>query len=171
MPDKNIHYEKCNLCHRACLVNRNEQHGYCGAGSNMLVSRAALHFWEEPIISGQNGSGAVFFSGCSMGCVFCQNRKISHGGVGKELSIDELSGVMLRLQGEGAHNINFVTPTHYVPSIARSLDIARDQGLIIPTVYNTGSFDTVETLKMLEGKVQIYLPDLKYALSDSARDR
>ncbi len=169
MPDKNIHYEKCNLCHRACLVNRNEQHGYCGVTSAMLVSRAALHFWEEPIISGQNGSGAVFFSGCSLGCVFCQNRKISHGGIGKELSSDELARVMLRLQDKGAHNINFVTPTHYAPSIARSLDIAREQGLTIPTVYNTGSFDTVETLKMLEGKIDIYLPDLKFYRAETAK--
>ena len=163
------HYEKCNLCHRACLVNRNTQKGYCGVGSAMLVSRAALHYWEEPIISGQCGSGTVFFSGCSLGCIFCQNRKISKGGIGKELSYEELSEVMLRLQRDGAHNINFVTPTHYVPSIARSIDIARERGFCIPTVYNTGSFDTVDTLKMLEGKIDIYLPDLKYYRSETAK--
>ena len=169
MAQENIHYKKCNLCHRACLVNRNERYGYCGVKSAMLVSRAALHFWEEPIISGQNGSGTIFFSGCSLGCVFCQNRKISHGGVGKELSCDELSRVMLRLQNEGAHNINFVTPTHYAPSIATAIDKAREGGLIIPTVYNTGSFDTVETLKMLEGKIDIYLPDFKFYRAETAK--
>ena len=169
MAHGNSHYEKCNLCHRLCSVNRNEKIGYCGVGSEMLVSRAALHYWEEPIISGQNGSGTIFFSGCSLGCTFCQNRKISRGGVGKPLSAKDLSEVMLRLQNEGAHNINFVTPTHYVPSIAEGIDIARDRGLSIPTVYNTGSFDTVETLKMLEGKIDIYLPDFKFYRAETAK--
>ena len=165
----NKHYEKCNLCHRTCGVNRSTTKGYCGVGSSMLVSRAALHYWEEPIISGTNGSGTVFFSGCSLGCVFCQNRRISRGGVGKELTPDNLCEIMLRLQNEGAHNINFVTPTHFAPSIAKSIDIARGKGLTIPTVYNTGSFDTVQTLKMLDGRIDIYLPDFKFYRAETAK--
>jgi putative pyruvate formate lyase activating enzyme len=121
-----------------------------------------MHFWEEPCISGQKGSGAVFFSGCSMGCVFCQNRDIALGSVGKDLSISQLADIYLKLQEDGAHNINLVTPTHFIPSIVASLELAKSKGLTIPIVYNTGSLETVEALHMLDGLIDVYLPDAKY---------
>lgn len=134
----------------------------------MRITRAALHYWEEPIISGERGSGTIFFSGCSLGCIYCQNRKISRSSVGKAVTPRELAEKMLVLEEEGAHNINLVTPTHFAPGIADAIRIARKMGLKIPIVYNTGSYDTVETLKSLEGLVDIYLPDLKYYRSESA---
>lgn len=162
-------YKTCNLCARACGVDRTGIGvGYCKSSDKMKITRAALHFWEEPIISGDRGSGTIFFSGCSLGCVFCQNRQISRSAVGREVTTDELASEMLRLLKEGAHNINFVTPTHFAPSIAKAVIIARSMGLSIPTVYNTGSYDTKETLRSLEGLMDIYLPDLKYYRSESA---
>ncbi len=158
----------CVLCPRECRVNRNAgQTGYCGQTSDIIAARAALHMWEEPCISGTNGSGAVFFSGCNLHCVFCQNYAISKTGymkdsIGKAVSISRLSEIYLELQEKGAHNINLVTPTHYIPQIIKSLDLAKKHGLRIPIVYNTGCYEKVETLRQLEGFVDIYLPDLKY---------
>ena len=128
----------------------------------MKVARAALHFWEEPCISGNNGSGAVFFSGCSLHCVFCQNEEISHGKVGQEITIEELAGLYIDLQNQGANNINLVTGTHYIPQIVESVTIARKNGLNIPIIYNTSGYETVESLRLLEGIVNTYLPDFKY---------
>jgi putative pyruvate formate lyase activating enzyme len=161
-------YIECNLCHRECSVNRYEKNGFCNTGAKMLVARAAPHMWEEPCISGTRGSGTIFFSGCSLSCVFCQNREISRGRVGREVGSHELANIMLRLQSEGVHNINFVTPTHFVPEIRDTVAIARDMGLKIPIVYNTGNYERLETLKSLSGTVDIYLPDAKYYLERSA---
>ena len=161
-------YENCNLCERRCAVNRNIRLGYCGMPSELYVSRAALHFWEEPLISGTRGSGTIFFSGCSLGCVFCQNSEISRGISGKKITTEHLAKIMLDLMHSGAHNINLVTPTHYAPTVREAILLAKSMGLSLPIVYNTGSFDTVETLKMLEGLVDIYLPDLKYLLPKTA---
>lgn len=162
-------YEHCNLCHRQCGINRYEAVGYCKCPAEPIVARAALHNWEEPIISGKNGSGAIFFSGCSLGCVFCQNREISDGSIGKKISENELSELMLNLEASGAHNINLVTPTHFVPSIKRAIILAKEKGLSVPIVYNTGSFDSIEALRELAGLVDIYMPDLKYYRADSAK--
>lgn len=162
--------EICSLCPRECNVDRdNGKTGYCGVGNTVKIARAALHMWEEPCISGSEGSGTVFFSGCNLGCVYCQNRDISRGQRGKEITIEELAEIFLKLQSEGANNINLVTPSHYVNQIIRALDIARLDGLKLPIVYNTGSYEKVETLKKLEGYVDIYLPDCKYYDSERAK--
>ena len=155
-------YENCHLCARNCGVNRHENLGYCRESSEIFLSRAALHMWEEPPISGTNGSGTIFFSGCSLSCVFCQNADISRGRSGRSVSISRLAEIMLELQNKGAHNINLVTPTHYIPSLAEAIPMARKMGLTIPIVYNTGSYDNVDALRTLSGLVDIYLPDLKY---------
>ena len=155
-------YENCRLCARNCGVNRTVSTGFCKATDEMYIARAALHYWEEPPISGTNGSGTLFFSGCSLSCVFCQNREISRGRTGKAVEIGRLADIMMELQSKGAHNINLVTPTHFVPSIVESIKLAKAKGLSLPIVYNTGSYDSLYTLKMLEGFVDIYLPDLKY---------
>jgi len=161
-------YAECTLCGRGCGVDRRVSLGFCSVPDRLYVSRAALHHWEEPPISGTRGSGTIFFSGCSLGCVFCQNREISRGRSGREISVLRLAEIMLELEASGAHNINFVTPTHYAPSIKEAILTARGMGLAIPTVYNTGSYDTVETLRMLEGVIDIYLPDFKYYLPKTA---
>ncbi len=154
---------KCDLCPRKCLVDRKKgEKGICGQTENLKVARAALHFWEEPCISGDAGSGAVFFSGCPLHCVFCQNENIANGTVGKEISLERLVDIFLELQEKGANNINLVTPGHFVPQIVKALDQARKEGLALPVVYNTSSYETVDTIKMLEGYVDIYLPDFKY---------
>ena len=156
-------YTKCELCPRGCQVNREaEQTGVCRVSSKLKVARAALHFWEETCISGTKGSGAVFFSGCSMHCVFCQNQKIANGTIGKEIERERLSDIFLELQEQGANNINLVTPGHYVPDIMWAVEQARNQGLRLPIVYNTSSYEKVDTLKQLEGIVDVYLPDFKY---------
>ena len=155
-------YENCRLCARNCGINRSNSTGFCKATDEMYIARAALHYWEEPPISGTNGSGTIFFSGCSLSCVFCQNRDISRGRTGKAVEISRLADIMTELQSKGAHNINLVTPTHFVPSIVESIKLAKAKGLSVPIVYNTGSYDNPSTLKMLEGLVDIYLPDLKY---------
>jgi len=156
-------YQNCDLCGRHCNINRASGNtGFCKQTATIRAARAAMHFWEEPCISGQKGSGAVFFSGCSMGCVFCQNRDIALGSVGKDLSISQLADIYLKLQEDGAHNINLVTPTHFIPSIVASLELAKSKGLTIPIVYNTGSLETVEALHMLDGLIDVYLPDAKY---------
>lgn len=156
--------ESCTLCPRNCKVNRLEgKRGVCGVTDQIQAARAALHFWEEPCISGERGSGAVFFSGCSMGCVFCQNETISHGKTGEAISIENLADIFLNLQNQKhAHNINLVTPTHYVPQIAEALRIAKKEGLHIPIVYNSSAYEKKETLELMEGLVDIYLPDFKY---------
>lgn len=156
-------YEVCRLCPRACGVNRVKgERGFCGMGVQPVVARAALHFWEEPCISGKNGSGTVFFSGCNLRCVFCQNQEISRGRTGKEISTDRLSEIFLELQEKGAHNINLVTGVLFTPSVAVALKQAKEKGLQIPIVYNCGGYESVEALHLLEGLVDIYLPDFKY---------
>lgn len=152
----------CEDCPRECGADRENGIGYCGAGALPKIARAALHFWEEPCISGVKGSGTVFFSGCSLRCVYCQNRKIALGDVGTEVSYERLAEIYLALQEQGAHNINLVTPTHETDAVVRSLEAAKRQGLQIPVVYNTGSYEKVEHLKHLEGLVDVWLPDLKY---------
>ena len=163
-------YKECTLCARACKVNRAlGEIGYCRSSTDVSVARAALHHWEEPIISGTRGSGTIFFCGCSLGCVYCQNSEISRGKSGKEVSIDRLAEIMIELQAKGAHNINLVTPTHYAPSIIEAVGKAREDGLSIPIAYNTSSYDSPETIEALNGSVDIYLADLKYHLSSTAK--
>ena len=165
----NFSYSSCELCARRCRVDRtSEKTGFCKSSDKPRITRAALHFWEEPIISGTRGSGTIFFSGCSLGCIYCQNYRISRAPVGREVTPDELAAEMLKLEKSGAHNINFVTPTHFAPSVAASIRAARVLGLSIPVVYNTGSYDTKETVRALDGLVDIYLPDLKYYRPESA---
>ncbi len=155
--------EKCTLCPRQCGVDRtNGETGFCGAADKIKIARIAPHFWEEPCISGENGSGTVFFSHCTMKCVFCQNYDISTCHKGKEYSIAELADGFLSLQQQGVNNINLVTPTHYVPQIKSALDIARKNGLTIPIVYNTSGYETLETLRSLDGYIDVYMPDFKY---------
>lgn len=155
--------ENCMLCPRECGVNRkNGETGVCGQTAAIKAARAALHMWEEPCISGQNGSGTVFFSGCNLGCVFCQNHNIATGKAGIEISIERLAEIFLELQEKGANNINLVTAGHFVPQVVEALKQAKQQGLFLPVVYNTSSYEKVETLRLLEGYVDIYLPDLKY---------
>ncbi|MBQ8627309.1 MAG: radical SAM protein [Agathobacter sp.] len=162
-------YIICQLCPRVCKVNREVGYkGICGVDAGLKVARAALHFWEETCISGKRGSGAVFFSGCSLHCVFCQNENIAQGTVGKEISRERLVEIFLELQEQGANNINLVTAGHYIPHIVWSVEHARNQGLKLPIVYNTSSYERVESLKQLEGIVDIYLPDFKYWSSDLA---
>ncbi len=162
--------EHCMLCPRVCNVNRKiGQKGYCRESEKLMIGRAALHHWEEPCISGTKGSGTVFFSGCNMGCVFCQNYSLSRGKEGKVVSVKRLSEIFLELQEQGAHNINLVTPTHYVVPIIEAIEIAKLKGLIIPIVYNCSGYERVETLKMLEGLVDIYLPDCKYYSEELAK--
>lgn len=154
---------QCNLCPRNCGVDRtNKIMGFCGALDDVKIARAALHFWEEPCISGKNGSGTVFFSCCNMKCVYCQNYEISTLNKGMTISISGLADKFLLLQSEGAHNINLVTPTHFVPQIICALDEAKGRGLTLPVVYNSGGYESVETIKLLRGYVDIYMPDLKY---------
>lgn len=152
----------CNLCPRNCMVDREKKLGFCGAGSTIKIARASLHHWEEPCISGENGSGTVFFSFCPLKCVFCQNYELSHENSGREISVEKLAEIFLNLQEQNAHNINLVTPTHFVPQIIEALKIAKSSGLSIPIVYNTSGYETVDTLKMLDGYIDVYLPDFKY---------
>lgn len=151
----------CTLCPRMCRVDRNQTLGYCRSSTAIKAARAALHLWEEPCISGTRGSGTVFFSGCTLRCCFCQNYKISQENYGKELSVSRLSQIFLELQEQGAHNINLVTATQYVPGIIKALDLAKP-ALQIPVVYNCGGYERPETIQMLDGYVDIYLPDFKY---------
>jgi putative pyruvate formate lyase activating enzyme len=140
----------------------NGKYGFCKSSDKIKVARAALHFWEEPCISGESGSGTVFFSGCNMGCVFCQNEKISHGKVGKEIDVGRLIDIFFELKEKGANNINLVTPTHYLPQIETAIIRAKTNHINLPFVYNTSSYEKVESLHRLEGLIDIYLPDLKY---------
>lgn len=162
--------EKCNICPRECNVDRNaNKRGYCGQTSEIVIARAALHFWEEPCISGDKGSGAVFFSGCPLRCVFCQNRDIAIGQVGKKIDINRLVDIYFELQKKGALNLNLVTPTHYTYQIVESLKIAKEKGLSLKVIYNTSGYEKVSTLKALEGLVDVYLPDFKYYDSEIAK--
>ena len=151
----------CTLCPRACGADRTCTRGLCGGGPQLRAARAALHFWEEPCISGTRGSGTVFFSGCTLQCCYCQNYRISAENFGKELTVPQLRDIFLRLQEEGAHNINLVTATHYLPWVLEALALARPQ-LAIPIVYNTGGYETPETIAALDGVADIWLTDLKY---------
>ncbi len=163
-------YEECRLCPRGCGAKRAAgAAGVCKESMGIYVTRAALHMWEEPCISGDAGSGAVFFSGCPLHCVFCQNHLISSGKTGREISVERLSEIFLELQDKDANNINLVTPTHYVPSIVLAAKLARDKGLNIPFVYNSSGYETAETLELLRGIVDIFLPDFKYFSSDTAK--
>ena len=153
----------CKLCPRNCKIDRlNNKIGFCKATDKLKVARAALHFWEEPCISGEKGSGTVFFSNCTLKCVFCQNNDISECSAGKEISIERLSDIFLELQHKGALNINLVTPTHYVPQIIEGLKIAKNKGLNLPIIYNSSGYENIETLRYLKGYIDVYLPDLKY---------
>ena len=165
--DEFLNMECCALCPRKCSVDRSSgssslKKGICGQSEKIKIARAALHYWEEPCISGKNGSGAVFFSGCSLKCIFCQNREISAGGFGKEISIERLGEIFLELQEKGAENINLVTPSHFIPQIKEAIDSVRNN-LKLPIVYNSSGYESVESLKLLEGYIDIYLPDFKYA--------
>lgn len=154
--------EKCNLCHYNCNVNRNEKLGFCKCKVLPKIALANIHNWEEPCISGTRGSGTVFFSGCNLKCVFCQNHQISHENFGKEITINRLAEIFIELQNQKVHNINLVSPTPYVPQIIEAIKIAKSNGLSIPIVYNTNSYENLETIKSLNGYIDIYLPDLKY---------
>ena len=155
--------QECRLCPRECGVNRlNGKTGFCGMDGKIRAARAALHMWEEPCISGEKGSGAVFFSGCGLRCCFCQNREIAIGDCGLEITLERLAEIFMELQEQGAANLNLVTGAHYVPQIISALDMAREKGFDIPVVYNSSGFESVKTLQMLEGYVDIYLPDFKY---------
>lgn len=159
----------CTLCPRDCHVDRTAgKRGYCRTTDELIVGRAALHMWEEPCISGEEGSGTVFFSGCALSCVYCQNSSISKGMAGKIISVERLAEIFIELQNKGANNINLVTPSHYVPHIIEALNIARGKGLKIPIVYNCSGYEKVETLKFLEGYVDVYLPDFKYMSDEPA---
>lgn len=156
-------YENCLLCPRKCGINRRTgQTGVCGVSSEIKVARAALHYWEEPCISGKRGSGAVFFSGCSLHCVFCQNREISDGKEGKVISKERLSDIFMELAVKGANNINLVTPGQYIPDIVWAVNNAKSRGMKLPIIYNTSGYENVTELKLLEGIVDVYLPDFKY---------
>jgi len=176
---------ECNLCPRNCYVDREEEKiGYCGQSNKIYVARAALHMWEEPCISGEEGSGAVFFCGCPLRCIFCQNYKIAMSrknkgilieemngvSTGKEVSVVRLKDIFLELQAQGANNINLVTGTHYIPQIVEALKVAKEEGLSIPIVYNTGGYEKVDSLRLLEGLVDIYLPDMKYFSEELSKE-
>ena len=156
---------ECTLCPRKCRVNRNEKTGFCCMGANAVVARASLHKWEEPCISYKNGAGTVFFSGCNLHCCFCQNNTISNELFGKEVNDRELADIFLRLMEQGADNIELVTPTHFVPNILKALDMIKHK-LTIPVIYNCGGYELCKTIAMLDGYVDVYLPDIKYYSPD-----
>lgn len=163
--------QDCTLCPRQCHVNRiSGKKGYCGMDTRIRAARAALHMWEEPCISGKKGSGAVFFSGCGLRCCFCQNRDIAIGNRGKAVSVERLADIFLELEQKGAANLNMVTGVHYVPQIIQALELAWKKGCKLPVVYNSSGYEKVETLKLLEGYVDVYLPDMKYMDAKLAAD-
>lgn len=161
-------YKNCMLCPRKCGVDRSKAKGFCGMPDKLFAAKAYLHLWEEPCISGETGSGTVFFTGCNLRCVYCQNRKIAEGGEGFEITSKRLGEIFLKLQDKGANNINLVTPTHYVPHIISALDKVKGK-LKIPVVYNCGGYESTDTLKKLDGYIDIYLPDFKYCDSRLAK--
>ncbi len=152
---------KCTLCPRECKIDRSISNGFCGAGNKIIISKIMLHMWEEPSISGTNGSGAIFFGGCPLKCVYCQNKEISHGGIGKEYTASELADAMLDLQKRGAHNINLVTPTHFSEQITEALSLIKNE-LKIPVVYNTSGYEKPEIIKKIADHVSVFLVDIKY---------
>lgn len=158
----------CNICPRKCGVDRDKNKGFCGAPSKIKVARAALHFWEEPPISGEKGSGTVFFSHCPLKCVYCQNAGISSGGDGLEICVERLCDIFFELKEKGAHNINLVSPTQYADGIISAVTMAKERGFDLPFVWNTSGYESVETLRKLEGIVDIYLTDFKYASGEYA---
>ena len=163
--------ESCELCPRVCKVNRLDgEKGFCGIGAKAVVSSAGPHYGEESVLVGSGGSGTIFFAGCNLGCVFCQNSDISQLRHGNEVEIDDVVNMMLELQIRGCVNINFVTPTHVVPHIIESVFLARERGLIIPVVYNCGGYESVGSLQLLEGTIDIYMPDAKYLNPDSSKE-
>ncbi len=155
-------YEHCTLCPRMCGADRHTSFGACGESADLRVARASLHPWEEPCLSGEKGSGTVFFTGCGLGCIFCQNYGITHNHHGKEITTERLAEIFSELQAAGAANINLVTGVHFIPHIIKALNIAQKNGLTLPVVYNSSGYERVETLKRLEGYVDVYLPDYKY---------
>ena len=155
-------YKKCNLCPRNCLIDRTKKPGICGIKDQLIIARASLHLWEEPPITGKKGSGTIFFTGCNLKCIFCQNYEISTNLIGKEVSIEDFANICLNLEKQGASNINLVTPTPHIPLIIKGIRLAKEKGLNIPIVYNTSGYEKEETIKMLNGIVDIYLPDMKY---------
>lgn len=162
--------EECTLCARECKVNRRKgEQGFCKSGAKLKISSANPHFGEEPELVGRCGSGTIFFTHCNLGCVFCQNYDISHLGQGEEITKEDLANIMLSLQKLGCHNINLVTPTHFVPQWVEALPLAIENGLNIPLVYNCGGYENIDTLKLLDGIVDIYMPDVKYAEADVAQ--
>ena len=155
--------EKCNICPRKCNVDRKINKGYCGvSGNGIMAARAALHFWEEPCISGEKGSGTIFFSGCNLRCVYCQNYQIAEASIKKEITVEDLCRILFELKQKGANNINLVTPTHYAAQISESIKKAKAQGFDLPFVYNCSGYESVATLKMLDGLIDVYLTDFKY---------
>lgn len=160
--------ERCNLCAHNCSIDRNKKLGICKCGVTPKLALASIHMWEEPCISKDNGSGTIFFSGCNFNCMFCQNYKISHDNFGKEISIDRLAEIFIELQNKNVNNINLVSPTPYVYQIIEAIKIAKKNGLKIPIVYNTNSYENVETIRLLNGYIDVYLPDLKYFNNDIA---
>lgn len=160
----------CTLCPRRCGVDRRTEPGFCGERETLRIARAAPHHWEEPPISGTGGSGTIFFSGCSLRCVFCQNHEIAVSHIGCDITPEALADTMLRLQSEGVHNINLVTGTHFTPQIVSVLHLAKQRGLSVPIVWNSGGYELPETLRMLDGLVDIYLPDFKYISADIAAE-
>ncbi|MGB2807313.1 MAG: radical SAM protein [Sedimentisphaerales bacterium] len=161
----------CTLCRRQCKVDRSKgKAGFCGIADMPVVSSVGPHFGEESVLVGRGGSGTIFFAGCNLGCIFCQNSDISHQRHGSKVTIEELAEAMLGLQKHGCCNINFVTPTHVIPAITAAIELARRSGLTLPTVYNTGGYDSVETLQLLDGFIDIYMPDMKYSDSDVAKE-
>ena len=159
---------KCEICPRKCKVNRYEKKGYCRCDDKVRIALVSKHYFEEPCISGRNGSGTIFFSNCNLNCIFCQNHDISQGGKGIDVTVERLAEIMLEQQERGANNINLVTPTMYVEQIIKAIDIAKDGGLNIPIVYNTNGYEEVETIKKLAGYIDIYLPDFKYFTNELA---
>lgn len=159
----------CTLCPRRCGADRETRTGVCGCGAELKVARAALHMWEEPCISGTRGSGTVFFSGCPLHCMFCQNRAISDGKAGKVITTERLAAIFLELQEKGAANINLVTPGHYAPQVTEAVTAAKKAGLTLPVICNTGGYESIETVKLLARVTDVWLPDLKYADRETAR--
>ncbi len=160
---------KCYLCPRNCGIDRSNARGRCSVGNRIKIGRAALHHWEEPCISGERGSGAIFFSGCALHCIYCQNNNISDGSVGKEFTEEELVEIIFDLKEQGANNINLVTGDHFIPEISRIISKAKDKGLNLPIIFNCSGYETVETLKILDGLIDVYLPDFKYEETDIAK--
>ena len=161
----------CTLCPRTCKVNRSDgQTGFCGIADLPVVSSVGPHFGEESVLVGHGGSGTIFFAGCNLGCVFCQNFDISHHRNGRQVTIEQVAQSMVELQDYGCVNINFVTPTHVIGAIVAAIELARKSGLTLPTVYNSGGYDSVDTLKLLKGYIDVYMPDMKYSDSEVAKE-